>query len=62
MKAYRFLVSFCNGWCDGFLAVKAFDEDSAYDKAMDIVVTRLANSFPELGIDYNVELYDEDMC
>lgn len=59
MKNYRYLVSLCGGWCDRFIEVKENDKEKAYDKAMDLVVDKLVLAFPTLGIDYNVELYDE---
>lgn len=56
MKEYKCYVSLCGGYTDGFLKVKAANEDKAYDKAMDLVVKRLVKAFPELDIDYNVEV------
>lgn len=60
MKTYRFYVSLCNGWCGGVIEEKADNEDEACDKAIDDVGNRLAKAFPELSIDYNVELIDGD--
>lgn len=62
MKNYKFLVSLCNGWCDGILEIKADNEDNAYDKAMDYVVNSLVKVFPTLEIDYNVECQNPDEC
>lgn len=59
MKRYQFYVNLCGGTCGGVITVKAKDEDDAYEKAMDSVVNRLVKAFPELSIDYNVEMLDE---
>lgn len=56
MKEYKFFVDLCNGTCNGHLTVKAKDEDDAYEKAMYMVGKRLLKAFPELDIEYNVEL------
>lgn len=67
MKTYKFAVSLCGGWCDGLLEIKAKDESTAYEKAMDYVVNRLSKHFPTLSIDYDVECenpdedFDDDM-
>lgn len=58
IKEYKFLVSMCGGWCNGTLVIKAEDEDEAYDKAMDYVGDKLSDAFPDLDIEYNVELYE----
>lgn len=56
---YQFYVNLCGGTCGGTLTVKAKDEDEAYEKAMDLVDKRLVKAFPELEIDYDVEIvYD----
>lgn len=67
MKTYKFAVSLCGGWCDGYLEFEAENEEVACDKAMDYVVQKLVESFPTLDIEYNVECenpddedYDED--
>ena len=60
MKTYKFAVSLCGGWCEGFVEVKAKDMDVAYDKAMDFVANKLTKAFPTLGIDYNVECENPD--
>ena len=60
MKTYKFAVSLCDGWCAGYLEIKAKNEDIAYDKAMDYVANRLAKAFPTLSIDYNVECDNPD--
>lgn len=56
---YKFLVSFCDGWCDGVLSFYAEDEDQAYEQAMDYVGDKLATAFPELDIPYSVEFFGE---
>lgn len=60
MKTYRFYVSLCNGWCGGIIEEKANNDDEAYCKAMDDVSNRLVKAFPELSIDYSVELINGD--
>lgn len=60
MKEYKFFVYLCNGTCcDGYLTVKAKNEDDAYEKVMYMVGKRLMKAFPELDIEYSVELCDE---
>ena len=60
MKTYKFLVSLCGGWCNGFLEFEAENEDAAYEKAMDFVTDKLVDAFPTLDIHYNVECYNPD--
>lgn len=60
MKEYKFAVSLCGGWCNGHITVEADDEEEAYEKAMDHVVGKLVESFPDLDIEYNVECESED--
>ena len=60
MKTYKFAVSLCNGWCSGYLDIKARSEDEAYDRAMAYINNKLTKSFPTLGIDYNVECVNPD--
>lgn len=60
MKTYKFAVSLCDGWCCGYLEIDAENEDEAYDMAMDYVAEKLNESFPTLGIDYNVECDNPD--
>jgi len=59
MKEYRFRVDLCGGYTDGFITVKADDEGNAYDKATEYVGKKLYEAFPELDIEYNVEVYEE---
>lgn len=49
----------CGGYCGGYIHVNADDEDDAYDKAIEYVGRRLYKAFPELDIEYSVELCDE---
>ena len=58
MNTYKFAVSLCGGWCDGKLVIEADNEDDAYEKAMDYVVVRLLDAFPNFGIDFDVELIE----
>lgn len=60
MKTYKFAVSLCGGWCCGYLEIKAKDEDTAYEKAMDRVANKLVKAFPTLDIEYNVECDNPD--
>lgn len=60
MKTYKFLVSLCGGWCNGFLEIEAENEDIAYNKAMDFVADKLVDAFPMLDIHYNVECDNPD--
>lgn len=59
MKTYKFCVILCGGYCGGYIYVDADDEDDAYDKAIEYVGPRLYKAFPELDIEYSVELCDE---
>ena len=57
---YKFEVILCGGYTSGEIEILAKDEDEAYNKALEIVGKRLYKAFPELGIDYNVEMvFDE---
>lgn len=56
MNKYEFAVSICGGWTGGKLIVEAKDEDEAYDTVTELIGTRLYEAFPELDIEYNVEL------
>lgn len=60
MKTYKFLVSLCGGWCNGFLEIEAENEDIAYNKAMNFVANKLVEAFPMLDIHYNVECDNPD--
>lgn len=57
-KDYEFLVSICNGWCNGTLVFSANNEDEAYEMAIEYVGNKLTEAFPELDIEYTVEIYD----
>ena len=52
---YRYNVYLCGGCAGGTLAVEASNEDDAYEKAMDLVCGKLADAFPTLDIEVNVE-------
>lgn len=60
MKTYKFAVSLCGGWCNGYLEIKAQNEDVAYYKAMVYVENKLKKAFPTLSIDFNVECDNPD--
>lgn len=56
MKEYKYRVCLCDGhWCDGIVKTMAYNEDDAYDNAMDYILNRLANALPELGIEVYIE-------
>lgn len=59
MKEYEFLVSLCDGWCEGTITVKAKDYETAYDKAFVSVGKKLYNAFPTLDIVYEIEPADD---
>jgi len=56
MNKYKYSVMICGGYANGFITVEAENQDDAYDKAMDSFVERWVKTFPELDVDYNVEL------
>lgn len=57
---YLFKVSLNGVPCEGTLAVKAADEDTAYQIAQDMVSDRLGTAFPELDIEYGIDFVDAD--
>lgn len=64
MKEYKFYVNFCDGCAGGVYTVKAKNYSSAYDKAIDQIGKKLYKAFPELEIDYDIEVaedYDDDI-
>ena len=52
---FNFDVMLCGGYANGSLKVEAKDLDEAYDKAIDMIGNKLADAFPELDIEYDVE-------
>ena len=60
MKEYKYYVDLCGGSCGGVMTIKAKDADDAYVKAMEDVGTRLYQTFPDLDIEYNVEIIEEE--
>ena len=60
MAEYLFKVSLNGVPCEGTLAVKAPDEDTAYQMAQDLVSDRLCTAFPELDIEYGIDFVDAD--
>lgn len=60
MKTYKFAVSLCCGWCSGHINIEANGEDDAQNKAMDYVVGKLVEAFPDLDIEYDVECGNPD--
>lgn len=60
MNEYTYRVCLCDGhFCDGNITVRADEEEDAYNMAMDYVLGKLAEAFPELGIDVCVELIED---
>ena len=60
MKTYKFAVSLFGVWCGGHINIEADNEDDAHNKAIDYVVGKLVEAFPELDIEYNVECENPD--
>lgn len=60
LKEYNFYVQICGGYADGNIVIKAKSESEAYDEAIEYVGNKLYNAFPELDIEYNVEIDEED--
>lgn len=57
MNKYSFLVMLNEGYsCGGTITVEAENSESAEEKAMDSFVNRWIQAFPELDVDYSVEL------
>lgn len=56
MNKYKFAVELCGGYCSGFITVESTNWEDAKEKAMDSFVDRWCKAFPELNVDYNVEL------
>lgn len=55
-KEYEFAVMLCGGYTEGKIVIKAENENAAYSKAMDYVAERLCGAFPDLDIEYSVEM------
>ena len=60
MKEYKFYVILCGGYCGGEMTIKAENSDEAYDKAMDDIGQKLYKTFPDLDIDYDVEIDESE--
>lgn len=60
LKEYHFYVQICGGYADGNITIKAESESEAYDEAIEYVGSKLYNAFPELDIEYNVEIDEGD--
>ena len=56
MNKYSFYVEVCGGYCDGTITVEAADCEKAHELAQDSFVYRWCEAFPELEVDYDVEL------
>lgn len=55
-RYYEFAVIIGGKYADGTIKVAASDDEFAYDVAMEMVGSKLADAFPELDIEYSVEL------
>lgn len=42
------------------MTIKAKDSDDAYEKAMDDVGQKLYKAFPDLDIEYNLEIIEDE--
>lgn len=60
LKEYHFYVQICGGYADGNIEIEAESESEAYDKAIEYVGSKLFDALPELDIEYNVEIDEED--
>lgn len=60
MAEYLFKVSLNGVPCEDTLAVKAPDEDTAYQVVQDMVSDRLCTAFPELDVEYGIDFVDSD--
>lgn len=59
MKEYRYKVCLCDGhYCNGYVTTEGETEEEAHDNAEYYVLNKLADAFPELGIDVYIELAD----
>lgn len=56
MKEYEFYVRLCGGFCDGTIKIEAENEDEAYGKAVELVGDKLTDAFPELDIEFDIDL------
>lgn len=56
MNKYYFLLTLNGGYCEGHIVVEAKNQEEATTKAQDSFVTRWCEAYPELEVDYDVEL------
>lgn len=60
MKEYDFEVIIGNKKCDGCITIKGIDEVDASQKALRYVSDKLYNTLPELDIEYEINLIEDD--
>lgn len=60
MKEWKFQLLVNGGYCEGVITVKAETEEEAYTAAEDSFVYRWIKAFPELDVNYSVELVEEE--
>lgn len=59
MNEYLFKLRLCDGYeCGGTIKINANNEKDAYNSVIEYVGTKLYQAFPELSIDYSVELVE----
>ena len=58
---YQARVSFCDGkWCGGTIVVEGYSVEDARETAIDYIGVKLYKAFPELDIEYSVEIIEEE--
>lgn len=57
---YKARVSFFGVWCNGTIDTYGKSVDDAYDAAMEDVGVTLNNAYPDLDVEYSVEIIEED--
>lgn len=60
MKEYDFEVIIVNKKCDGCITIKGTDEVDASQKALNYVSAKLYDALPELDIEFNVKLIEDN--
>lgn len=58
-KRYEFYVKLCGGYANGTISIDARSQEQAHQKIEDIVVDKLCKAFPDLEIEYDVELKED---
>ena len=61
LNNYQARVSFCDGkWCGGTIVVEGYSVEDARETAIDYIGVKLYKAFPELDIEYSVEIIEEE--